>query len=104
MFPVLFITIACGACSGFHALIASGTTSKQLRRETDAKVVGYGSMLLEGMVAVVSLCCVMMLAANAPVVALGARFAHRIPLRLARYAAAGLFALLALAIVLQPAR
>jgi len=67
LFPILFITIACGACSGFHALIASGTTSKQLRRETDAKVVGYGSMLLEGMVAVVSLCCVMMLAANAPI-------------------------------------
>lgn len=66
LFPMLFITIACGACSGFHAIIASGTTSKQLRRETDAKAVGYGSMLLEGMVAVVSLCCVMMLAVNAP--------------------------------------
>ncbi|NUM52627.1 MAG: carbon starvation protein A [Candidatus Hydrogenedentes bacterium] len=59
--PVLFITIACGACSGFHSIIASGTTSKQLRAETDAKVIGYGAMLLEGMVAVVSLCCVMML-------------------------------------------
>jgi carbon starvation protein len=64
--PFLFITIACGACSGFHALIASGTTSKQLRRETDAKVIGYGTMLLEGMVAVVSLACVMMLATNSP--------------------------------------
>ena len=62
LFPVLFITIACGACSGFHALIASGTTSKQLRVETDARVIGYGAMLLEGMVAVVSLCCVMRLA------------------------------------------
>lgn len=62
LFPVLFITIACGACSGFHALIASGTTSKQLRYETDAKLIGYGAMLLEGMVAVVSLCCVMVLA------------------------------------------
>jgi carbon starvation protein len=60
LFPLLFITIACGACSGFHSLIASGTTSKQLRRETDATCVGYGAMLLEGMVAVVSLCCVMM--------------------------------------------
>jgi carbon starvation protein len=60
--PMLFITIACGACSGFHALICSGTTSKQLARETDAKVVGYGAMLLEGMVAIVSLCCVMILA------------------------------------------
>lgn len=62
LFPVLFITIACGACSGFHSLIASGTTSKQLRLETDARVVGYGAMLLEAMVAIVSLCCVMLLA------------------------------------------
>ncbi len=64
LFPMLFITIACGACSGFHAIIASGTTSKQLRRETDAKIVGYGAMLLEGMVAVVSLACVMRIAAD----------------------------------------
>jgi carbon starvation protein len=64
--PLLFITIACGACSGFHAIIASGTTSKQLRVETDARPIGYGSMLLESMVAVVSLCCVMMLAADSP--------------------------------------
>ncbi|MBI3117061.1 MAG: carbon starvation protein A, partial [Candidatus Hydrogenedentes bacterium] len=63
--PILFITIACGACSGFHSIIASGTTSKQLRRETDAKAVGYGAMLLEGMVAVVSLCCVMMVTPQA---------------------------------------
>jgi carbon starvation protein len=62
--PMLFITIACGACSGFHSLIASGTTSKQLRNEMDAKPVAYGSMLLEGMVAVVSLCCVMMFKEN----------------------------------------
>jgi carbon starvation protein len=60
------VTIACGACSGFHALIASGTTSKQLRRETDAKAIGYGAMLLEALVAIVSLCCVMMLAKNSP--------------------------------------
>jgi len=66
LFPLLFITIACGACSGFHSLIASGTTSKQLRRETDARVVGYGAMLLEGLVAVVSLCCVMMFAQGSP--------------------------------------
>jgi carbon starvation protein len=63
---MLFITIACGACSGFHSLIASGTTSKQLRRETDAKPVGYGAMLLEAMVAIVSLCCVMMFAEGSP--------------------------------------
>ncbi|QDV74804.1 carbon starvation protein A [Botrimarina mediterranea] len=65
IFPLLFITIACGACSGFHSLIASGTTSKQLRNERDAKPVAYGSMLLEAMVAVVSLCCVMMFAEGA---------------------------------------
>jgi carbon starvation protein len=64
--PMLFITIACGACSGFHSLIASGTTSKQLRRETDARVVGYGCMLLESMVAVVSLACVMVLSGDDP--------------------------------------
>jgi carbon starvation protein len=62
LFPMLFITIACGACSGFHSIIASGTTSKQLKKETDARLIGYGSMLLEAMVAIVSLCCVMMLA------------------------------------------
>lgn len=67
--PMLFITIACGACSGFHALIASGTSSKQLKRETDAKPIGYGAMLLEAMVAVVSLCCVMMLAPSHPALA-----------------------------------
>jgi len=67
LFPMLFITIACGACSGFHAIVASGTTSKQLRTETDAKPIGYGAMLLEGMVAVVSLCCLMMLSADSSV-------------------------------------
>lgn len=72
LFPMLFIVIACGACSGFHAIVASGTSSKQLRRETDATVVGYGAMLLEGMVAVIALCCVMRLAADAPAFAGGA--------------------------------
>lgn len=61
LFPVLFITIACGACSGFHSLICSGTTSKQLKNEHSAKSIGYGAMLLEAMVAIVSLCCVMLL-------------------------------------------
>lgn len=64
LFPILFITIACGACSGFHSLVSSGTTSKQLYKETDAKPVGYGAMLLEGMVAVVSIVCVMILSTN----------------------------------------
>jgi carbon starvation protein len=67
LFPAVFIVIACGACSGFHSLIASGTTSKQLRVETDARPIGYGSMLLEAMVAIVSLCCVMMFAQGSPV-------------------------------------
>jgi carbon starvation protein len=62
LMPFLFITIACGACSGFHSLIASGTTSKQLRRETDAKPVAYGSMLLEAFVAILALTTVMTLA------------------------------------------
>lgn len=74
--PILFITIACGACSGFHSLVASGTSSKQLRRETDAKLVGYGAMLLEGMVAIVSLCCVMMLAVDSPMVKKGPNFLY----------------------------
>ena len=64
--PMLFITIACGACSGFHSLIASGTTSKQLKNELDARPIGYGTMLLEALVATVSLCCVMVLPAGDP--------------------------------------
>lgn len=51
MFPFLFITVACGAISGFHCLVSSGTSSKQLRTETDAQFVGYGSMLTEGFLA-----------------------------------------------------
>jgi len=60
--PFLFITIACGACSGFHGLVCSGTTSKQINREPDAHMVGYGGMLLEGVVAMLALACVMTLA------------------------------------------
>lgn len=55
LFPTLFITIACGAISGFHSLIASGTTSKQLSSEKDAQMIGYGSMLIECVLAVISL-------------------------------------------------
>ncbi len=76
MFPVLFITIACGACSGFHALIASGTTSKQLKCEKDAKPVTYGAMLLEGMVAVVSIACVMILIPDSPMVSKAPNFIY----------------------------
>ena len=62
MLPLLFITVACGACSGFHSIVASGTTSKQLDRETDATPVAYGGMLLEGFFACLSLATVMILA------------------------------------------
>ena len=68
MLPVLFTTIGCGACSGFHSLVSSGTTSKQLSKESDAKPVGYGSMILEGMVAVTALTCLMILPNNSEIV------------------------------------
>ena len=55
LFPFVFITIACGAISGFHALISSGTTPKMISKETDARMIGYGSMLMEGLVGVVAL-------------------------------------------------
>ncbi len=62
--PFLFITVACGACSGFHSIVASGTTSKQLQKESDTRRVTYGSMLLEGMLAVFALACVAVLSAS----------------------------------------
>ena len=76
MFPVLFITIACGACSGFHALVSSGTTSKQLQKESDAKPIGYGAMLLEGMVAVISIACVMILSQDSQLVTKAPNFIY----------------------------
>jgi carbon starvation protein len=63
LFPILFITVACGACSGFHSIVTSGTTSKQLRAESDAKPVAYGSMLLEAFFACISLATIMIVAA-----------------------------------------
>ena len=77
LFPFVFITIACGSISGFHALIASGTTPKLIERETDARLVGYGAMLVESFVAVMALIAACALtpgvyfAINAPVAALG---------------------------------
>ena len=58
LFPALFITVACGAVSGFHSLIGSGTTSKQLDSEKDAKVIGYGAMIVESGLAIISLIAV----------------------------------------------
>ncbi len=58
LFPVLFTTVACGAISGFHSLVSSGTTSKQLDKESDAKPIAYGGMLLECVLAVLTICAI----------------------------------------------
>ena len=58
MFPALFVTIACGAISGFHSLVGSGTTAKQLDNEADARPIAYGGMLIECALAIISLCAV----------------------------------------------
>ncbi len=77
LFPFLFITIACGAVSGFHALIASGTTPKMIEKETDARVLGYGAMVVESFVAVMALTAACALdpsvyfALNSPAAAIG---------------------------------
>ncbi len=77
LFPFAFITIACGAISGFHALVASGTTPKMIRREPDARLIGYGGMLMESFVAVMAMCAAAVLdpgiyfAINAPLAVLG---------------------------------
>ncbi len=77
LFPFAFITIACGAISGFHSLVASGTTPKMLRREGDARLIGYGGMLMESFVAVMAMAAAAVLdpgvyfAINAPLATLG---------------------------------
>lgn len=64
LFPFLFVTIACGACSGFHGLVCSGTTSKQIEKESHTRPVGYGGMLAEGFVAFIALVTVMIAASD----------------------------------------
>ncbi len=59
LFPILFITVACGACSGFHSIVSSGTTAKQIKCESDTRRIGYGGMLVEGIVAIIALGTVM---------------------------------------------
>ncbi|HKM99986.1 MAG TPA: carbon starvation CstA family protein, partial [Candidatus Binataceae bacterium] len=61
VFPFAFITVACGAISGFHALIASGTTPRMLQRETDARLIGYGGMMMESFVAIMAMIAAVML-------------------------------------------
>ncbi|MEX1137697.1 MAG: carbon starvation protein A [Balneolales bacterium] len=61
LFPVLFVTIACGAISGFHSLVASGTTSKQIDKEDDARVIGFGGMLIETLLAVIAVLAVIVM-------------------------------------------
>lgn len=64
LFPLLFVTVACGACSGFHALVSSGTTAKQLASEKHIRPIGYGAMLVEGILAVMALISVAYLSAE----------------------------------------
>jgi carbon starvation protein len=65
LFPFLFVTIACGACSGFHGLVCSGTTSKQISKESHTHAVGYGAMLLEAFVALIALATLVIVAQGA---------------------------------------
>ena len=62
LFPFLFVTIACGACSGFHGLVCGGTTSRQIAKESHCKPIGYGAMLLEGLVALIAVATVIIVA------------------------------------------
>lgn len=66
IFPLLFVTVACGAISGFHSIVASGTSSKQIKKETHALPIGYGAMLVEGLVAVIALSTIMIVGINDP--------------------------------------
>src|SRR5262249_59142146 len=82
LFPFCFITIACGAMSGFHALISSGTTPKLLDRESDARFIGYGAMLMESFVAMMALLSAAVMqpgvsfAMNSPAALIGGEVGH----------------------------
>jgi carbon starvation protein len=85
LFPILFVTVACGACSGFHSLVSSGTTSKQMASERHILPIGYGAMLVEGLLAMMALISVVYLpraemgaviAEKGPVAAFAAGLAH----------------------------
>ena len=66
IFPALFVTVACGAVSGFHSVVASGTSAKQLNKEKGARLVGYGSMLVEGVLALLAVASVMIVVGKVP--------------------------------------
>jgi len=102
IWPMLFVTVACGAISGFHSLVAAGTTSKQIANERDAKVLGFGAMVIEAVVAVIAIIAVAgyfknfgefnsLLSKNGPVSVFGLGFGH-----LTRYILGGFGTLIAL--------
>ncbi len=78
LFPFLFVTIACGACSGFHGLVCGGTTSKQIAKESHCRPVGYGAMLLEAFVALIALVTIMIVAPGGPKSPAGATYGRGI--------------------------
>ncbi|MBN1577492.1 MAG: carbon starvation protein A [Chitinispirillaceae bacterium] len=79
LFPILFVTVACGACSGFHALVASGTTAKQIDNESHIQPIGFGAMLVEGVVGLMALVSVAVLTRGEYFTALGAKGPGAVP-------------------------
>ena len=100
LFPVLFTTVACGAISGFHSLVSSGTTSKQLDKETDAKPIAYGGMLLECVLAVITVCAINFAYKNGITAGATAIFAGGISVVYAGIASEGVVAVLNTLLVL----
>ncbi|MWV63514.1 carbon starvation protein A [Halorubrum sp. JWXQ-INN 858] len=79
LFPLLFVTIACGTISGFHSLVSSGTTSKQLNKESDARLIGYGGMLGEGLLAALALSTLAVAGLAGDVIAAGGGIGGALP-------------------------